>query len=482
VRIPEIDSQAENPTPGQALADKRQSEEAGSSGRAPGDPSAGEERLRLSRILTFATPAVGIGFMFFLVNLYLMKFSTDVLLIAPGVMGTIFGISRIWDALSDPIVGYLSDRTKTRLGRRRPWLLASLPPAAIVFVLVWSPPGGLSPRMLVVWMALGVIGFYTAMTLFAVPHASLGAALSTDHDERNRVFAWRHLFFMSGAFLAIAGMHLLITAEAPRETARALSLGAAVALAALILIAVPRMRERPEYMSRAGKPPFAALADVLANPHSRLLLSVVLIENMGVATITILTPYASEYLIGTPRMTPIYILGYMTASIATVLLWSRLAGTFDKKPLWILSMLVSGVAFGGMYFAGRGDWQWILAFSTLGGAAAGCGAVMGPSIQADVIDWDEHRTGERKEGTYFAAWNFVFKGSAGLTLLLTGAALQFAGFEPNVEQSESSQSAIRDLFSLLPFCTYLLGALLLSRFRLDRSAHSAIRAELDSRS
>jgi len=180
-------------------------------------------------------------------------------------------------------------------------------------------------------------------------------------------------------------------------------------------------------------------------------------------------------------MTPLYILAYLSASVATVLLWSRLARIFDKKPLWIFSMVLSGAAFGGMYFGGRGDWQWILALSALGGAGGGCGAVVAPSIQSDVIDWDEHRTGERKEGTYFAAWSFVFKGSVGLTLLLTGSVLQATGFVPNVEQTPTSEAAIRALFSLLPLCTYLIGALLLSRFRLDRRAHRAIRAELDRR-
>ena len=87
--------------------------------------------------------------MMLLVNLYVMKFATDVLLIAPGVMGVIFGISRVWDAVSDPLVGYLSDRSKNRLGRRRSWLLFSILPLAGMFIWVFSPPGSLSAGMLI---------------------------------------------------------------------------------------------------------------------------------------------------------------------------------------------------------------------------------------------------------------------------------------------------------------------------------------------
>ena len=191
-------------------------EQASEGASTSGSVSVSDERTPLSAILIYASPAPCIGFMFFLVSMYLMKFSTDVLLIAPGVMGLIFGISRIWDGISDPLAGYFSDRTNTRIGRRRPWLLASLVPIVAVFLMVWSPPQMLTGTALVVWMAVGVIGFYTAMTIFGVPHASLGAELSMSYDDRNRVFGWRHICFMSGAFLAIGGMRLLIASDAPR--------------------------------------------------------------------------------------------------------------------------------------------------------------------------------------------------------------------------------------------------------------------------
>jgi GPH family glycoside/pentoside/hexuronide:cation symporter len=440
-----------------------------------------DERTPLSAILIYASPAPCIGFMFFLVSMYLMKFSTDVLLIAPGVMGLIFGLSRIWDGISDPLAGYFSDRTNTRIGRRRPWLLASLVPIVVVFLMMWSPPQMLTGSALVLWMAVSVIGFYTAMTIFGVPHASLGAELSMSYDDRNRVFGWRHICFMSGAFLAIGGMRLLIASDTPRATASTLALVASLVTVAVMLFCVVRVRERPEHLGRGAQNPFLAFRDVLKNPHARVLLIVALIEHLGSANITILTPYAAHYIIGTPELTPFFVLCYMVAAVSTALFWVRLAKRYDKKRLWMFSMVLTGLSFGGMFFWGEGDWIPIALLATLGGVGGGCGPVIAPSIQSDIIDYDEYMTGQRKEGAYFAAFSFAFKGSAGLTLMFTGFVLQFSGFEPNVEQTETAKLAIRSLFALFPMVSLWCGALLLSRFALNREEHAEVRNALDAR-
>ena len=443
--------------------------------------SISEERVPLSAILIYASPAPCIGFMFFLVSLYLMKFSTDVLLIAPGVMGAIFGISRIWDGISDPLAGYFSDRTNTRIGRRRPWLLASLVPIVVIFLMMWSPPQWLTGSALVVWMAVSVIGFYTAMTIFTVPHASLGAELSMSYDDRNRVFGWRHIAFTSGAFVAIGGMLLLVNSDEPRVTANHLAVGVCMVTVVAMVFCVTRVRERPEHLGRGAENPFRAFRDVLKNPHARRLLIVALIEHLGSANISILTPYAAHYIIGTPHLTPFFVLCYMVAVVSTALFWVRLAKRYDKRRLWMFSMMLTGLSFGGMFLCGEGDWIPVALLATLGGVGGGCGPIVAPSIQSDIIDFDEYQTGERKEGAYFAAFSFAFKGSTGLTLMLTGFVLQVSGFVPNVEQTETAKFAIRSLFALFPFVSLWCGALLLSRFALNREEHGLVRAALDAR-
>ena len=171
------------------------------------------DRLGWKTIVAYGAPGVGVGYMYLLINLYIMKFSTDVLLIAPSVMGIIFGVSRIWDAVSDPLVGYISDRSKFKIGRRRSWLLISIIPVSLAFIMVFSPLQTLEGKWLIAWMAVGVIGFYSAMTIFIVPHLSLGAELTPNYHERSRLYGLRHVAYTLGSIIALYSMYLLTVAE-----------------------------------------------------------------------------------------------------------------------------------------------------------------------------------------------------------------------------------------------------------------------------
>jgi sugar (glycoside-pentoside-hexuronide) transporter len=453
-------------------------------------PSRGD-RITWGAVGAYSAPGVGAGYMFLLLSLYVMKFSTDVLLIAPAVMGAIFSASRIWDAFFDPIVGYLSDRTRHRWGRRRIWMLASVIPICATFIMLFSPPTGLSHFSLIVWMAVGVIGFYTATSLFFIPHLSLGAELTTDYHERSRLFGLRHLAFTAGSILALASMQIFINAEAQgqqatRDAAATVAWIASVLMFALILYAVWKLRERVEFQGSVKSNPYKAFGDVWRNPHARLLIIVTFIENVGSAAIGALTLYVAQYVVGRLDLAPLIILAYMLPSSLSVPMWIPLARRFGKVRLWIFSMLLTGVSFGAMFLlpftAEQTTRIWIIVVAAFfAGLAAGCGGTVGPSIQGDVIDYDEYLTGERKEGSYFSAWNFVFKSAAGAMLLLTGFVLQIAGFIPNQPQSFTTQVAMVSLYGAFPLVCYVIGAAIMLRFKLDEKEHSRIRAELDAR-
>jgi GPH family glycoside/pentoside/hexuronide:cation symporter len=438
-------------------------------------------RAGLSTILSFCAPTFGVGFMYFLVGLYMTPFATDVLLISPAAMGAIFMISRLWDAFSDPIAGYLSDRTRNRLGRRRPWLAASILPIGVVYVMLWSPPSLLEGPALTAWMALGVVGFYTAMTIFIVPHTALGAELTDSYHERTRIFGYRHVIWTIGAVVAVGGMQMIINATDSRTVAREASVGVALVTALLILLAVVGLRERPEFQGRGGDHPFRSFRDIWRNPHARLLLIVFFIENLGAATVLVLTFYVAKYVVLRPDLTGHFILAYMGASIVFVGIWLPLSRHFGKKRLWVASMLLTACSFGGMFFLDEGRIYLISFLAVMAGTAAGCGAMVGPAIQADVIDYDEYMTGQRKEGAYFAAWNFVFKSSVGIMSMATLWVLEIVGFRPNVEQTGTVKLAIVVLYSIVPLVCYLIGAILLGMFSLNEKEHRAIRIALDER-
>ena len=447
------------------------------------------ERLPRTTVFAYGLPGIGAGYMYLLIGLYVMKFSTDVLLISPLVMGLIFSASRIWDAISDPLVGYLSDRTRSRYGRRRTWMAASVIPIAGAFVMIFAPPTALSDTGLVIWMAVAIIGWYSMMTAFFVPHLSLGAELSTNYHERSRLFGYRHGFYTVGSILCLVTMQLLIGAEAEgpaaaRARALELSLPACVVMGAMILFAVSRLRERPEFQGRVTDKPLKAFADVWRNEHARLLIVVTLIENIGSAAIGVLTLYVAQYVVGAPAMAPLVILAYMVPSAASVPLWIPLSRRVGKIRLWMFSMLLTGFSFGGMFALAFIDMDLRLGLmfilAAFAGLAAGCGGTIGPSVQGDVIDYDEHRTGERKEGSYFAAWNFVYKSAFGIMLALTGFVLDLSGFVPNQPQTMTTQVWMVGLYGAFPLVCYSIGAALFSRFKLDEAAYREIRKELDS--
>jgi GPH family glycoside/pentoside/hexuronide:cation symporter len=438
-------------------------------------------------IIAYGAPAAGAGYMYLLLSLYIMKFATDILLIAPAVMGVIYSLSRIWDAISDPLVGYLSDRTTTRLGRRRTWILASCVPISASFYMVFAPPMSLTGDALVVWVAVAVIGFYSAMTLFFVPHLSLGAELSDNYHERSRMFGVRHAAYIIGSIFSLVSLYFLLEAgERVREVAEQLALLAVGVMFLLVIFSVVQLRERREFQGRMNAGPIKAFRDVWENPHARLLLVVTFIEFVGSSAIAVLTLYVTEYVVGAPAWAPLIILAYMLPSSASVPLWLPLSRRFGKIRVWMGGMILTGVSFGAMFFLPffadtTTRLIWIIVMAFFAGLANGCGGTIGPSVQGDVIDYDENLTGERKEGSYFAAWNFVQKSALGLMLLLTGFVLQWSGFIPNVPQSMTVQLSMVTLYSLFPLVCYGIGAFLFSRFKLDEKAYAEIRASLDAK-
>ena len=442
--------------------------------------------------IAYGMPGLGAGYMYLLMSLYVMKFSTDVLLIAPAVMGVIFSISRIWDAVSDPIAGYLSDRTTFKFGRRRTWMLLSFIPISFGFLAVFSPPESMQGQSLDLWMMIAILSFYSAITLFNVPHMALGAELSEDYHERTRLFGVRHIGFTVGSILSLVSMSLLISEEnSPtgdvRELASNLAFLAVAAMSLMIFFSVSRLKENPEFQNRVNKNPFKAFRDVWVNPHAKILIIVLFIENLGGAVIGVLTLYVTQYIVEAPAWAPLIIFAYMLPSALSVPLWIPLSKRFGKIRLWVFSLALTGISFGGIFiipFLDSVTERLIVMFigATLGGMAAGCGGAIGPSVKGDVIDYDEYLTGERKEGSYFAALNFVFKSATGIMLLVTGFVLQFSGFIPNQPQTMEVKIALISLYGLVPLVFYSLGAYLLhKKFTFGEKEHAAIKQQIKER-
>ncbi|MEE2897094.1 MAG: MFS transporter [Gemmatimonadota bacterium] len=438
-----------------------------------------EGHLSLGQILAYSLPAAPLIFMTFLVNLYLLKFTTDVLMIAPAVFGVAFATARVWDAISDPLAGYWSDRTRSRLGRRRPWLLAACLPMGIAFAAVWSPPQFDGPA-LEVWMGVAIFVYYTAQSAAYVPHLALGAEVTLDYHERSRLATGRGAFELLGMLLAAGAIGYLGAAQLPRVAGSQLSAGFALATVVLIALHVRFTRERDDFQGRGAASFRSAARDVLRNPHARILLFVFFIEMLSIGFLGVLFPFLAEH-VGSGLNPGVAMGAVMGVAAVSVPLWLRLSRRFGKRVPWMIGIAAKGTGFGLMYFIGTEvDIVSFLPIALIGAGQA-CTAILPTSIKADVIDYDELETGDRKEGAYFAAWNLVIKLASAVSIGASAFLLQWAGYQPNAaDQAPATLDALMALSSALPFVLHLLALALLFRFRLGPKEHARIRRALDT--
>lgn len=439
----------------------------------------------LSRTLvaTYSLPMIGANFALVLVMVYFPKYSIDTLLIAPATVGLVFGLARIWDAISDPFAGYLSDRTNTRIGRRRPWIAASILPLAWFTWMCWHPPSTLEGGALVAWMTISILGFNTAITVFLVPHQALGAELSEETHVRTRLFGVRQLAATVGAGLAmVGGVGTINAADDPRAAASLVALITIAVFVGTAAIAAVRLREPAGHRDRGGTSPYTSFGDVLRNPHARVILGVILVDNMGTGGVMVAMAFFVDYVIGVPEGIGLVFAFFIVSQLLAISAWVRLSRAIGKKRTWYTGVGVQTMGYLGVFFlVGEGDLWAMCALICFTAAGSVCASVMGSAILADVIDWDEFATGERKEGTYYAGYTLLYKSSSGVMAMVAGSALSAVEFAPNQVQDSDTQLVIRALVTLVPGAFILMGALLLTRFRLTEGEHARIKRELGLR-
>ena len=425
-------------------------------------------------LFVWALPSAGTTAMLWLVMVYLLKFSNDVLGVGPAVVGALFGLGRLWDAVSDPAVGFLSDRTTTRIGRRRPWIAAAALPTAVAFVALWSPPAALSGAALVVWLGVALLLLYTGLTAFQIPHASLGAELTEDHHARTGIFALRNGLESVGILIAIGCLAMLENASAPREAARSVAIGLALVSAVWMVGSALLLAERREHQGRGAQHPYRAFRDVWRNEHARQLFAVFFLSELGLASLAAAVPYVSGTMMGGDGMSGWILLAFLAPALISIPLWLPVARRLGKRNTWLLAAVLATLAFAGISLFGPGDELAFFVLAGVIGLTQGATRTLPHSIKADVIDVDELRTGERKEGAYFAAWNFVQKAAAGFSIALMGVMLEVSG----LAQGAPSEWGIRLVMSVMPALLVGGSALLLLGFRFGEAEHRAVRAQL----
>jgi GPH family glycoside/pentoside/hexuronide:cation symporter len=443
---------------------------------------AGAERLSTGQILTYGVPAFATSLILITVAIYLPNFYTDELGVTAGMLSWVFLAGRVWDAITDPIMGHISDRTRTRWGRRRPFFLLSAVPLAAAFYLIWSPDRSLSPNGLFLHLLVGYLALYTFWTVFAIPYASLGMELTPAYHERTRLFGGRQAFFLlgtAGGMLAPA-----LFAEAAGDLALGYQrMGAwfgGISLV-LILLAFFRLREPAAVPDAQTFPFFQGLRVTFRNKAFVVLLFVYMISLVGGSFIAPLTLYMAKYVIVAEWAVKYVMLAYLAGALLSIPLWLRLSARGGKNRTWITALVVGTVGYAAAYTYHEGTWVLWICLAVVVGAANGCTMTLGPAISADVIDSDELETGQRREGAFIGVWSFVDKAAVGLAVFIGLQGLQAVGYVPNVAQTPTVIAGLKFLYCLLPAICHLAALLIFLRFPITPEVHAGIRAQLDAR-
>ena len=264
-----------------------------------------DERLSIRQILSYGLPSFGTAMIIISVAIYLPNFYTDEVGVTAGMLSWVFLIGRIWDAVTDPLMGHLSDRTRTRWGRRRPYFLIAALPLWLLFYLIWSPDLSLPASTSFLYLLVYYLVLYTFWTIFSVPYVSLGMELTPAYHERTRLFAGRQGFLIAGT---VVGMLAPVTfAQAWGDKASGYSVMGAIfggVCALMILFTFSRVRERPGLSTGQSFPFIKGLGVTLRNRAFLVLLLVYLFSYVGGSFIAPLTLYMAKYVIKEERLQP----------------------------------------------------------------------------------------------------------------------------------------------------------------------------------
>ncbi len=443
-------------------------------------------KLSLATYLSYGTVAMPLALVAITFYVYIPKFYSDHVGVSLVVIGNVVLFSRVWDAIIDPAMGRISDGTRSRWGRRRPWILTAVLPLCVSFYLLLVPesnPGWVSPSA---WFAIFTVVFFLFWTMHAVPYESLGPELSFDYKERNRLFGVREGAFVLGTLFAAVIPYLYDSAfgeEMPAEKFFWLALGYGVFLLVSTFACVLFVKERP--LRPKTETPlrfFAALKQTLSNRPFRILLVAYTIGAFGGTLPATLILYYVEYVLGEETaFANLALIVYFLLGFCCLPFWVWLAGKIGKKEAWMGAMLVNTTAFAGVFFLGSGDATLYMVLVSCSAIGYGATLALPSSMQADVIDYDELKNGERNEGTFVGFWAVAKKLSAALGAGIGLQVLGATGYQPNIAQSEETVFALRFLYAAVPSICSFIAMCIAWKYPIDEDKHREIRAEIEAR-
>lgn len=446
----------------------------------------GSGRVPLLKKITYGLPAGALAVIGIPIYVYIPKFYTDVVGINVTILGYILFSVRIFDAVTDPMIGYISDRTTTSFGRRRPYIAVGSIFVVVLMFLLFNPPYA-SADVETIWFGVTIYALFLSWTIVTVPYESLGPEITFNYHERTSLFGIRDGFFIGGTLLAASTpaalqyiFGLADDVDGERTKFFYMSLLYAPLLIGSCWWCVVAVKERHPQTSNQSLELFSGLKQVIRNRPFMILLIAYTVSAIGNNLPATLILYYVEYVLQSD-LADLFLLLYFVTGVVFLPCWIYIAKRIGKKLTWLGSMALNTGAFVGVFFLGPGDVviYGILVF--LSGIGFGATLAIPSAIQADVIDYDELLTGERREGQYIGLWSISKKLAAALGIGVGLTALGMAGYAPNVEQTEDVQLVLRYLYALVPSLCNLLGILIAVAYPINDSLHGQIREAIQLR-
>lgn len=434
----------------------------------------------------YALPAFALAIIGIPVYVYIPKFYTDVVGIDIVLAGfLLFGV-RIFDAVTDPIMGTLSDRTRTRYGRRRPFIMIGSILIAVALAFLFNPPD-MSSTFNTLWFAFWIYLLFLFWTLVTVPYESLGPEITHEYHERTALFAWRDGFLIAGTLAAAASPAIVRaifqTGDDPagdRSTFFWISVIYAPLVVLMCAWCVRVIREKDYKPVVETGVSWRDFGTVFDNRPFMILLSAYTISAIGSNLPATLILYYVQYVLGSSQA-DLFLLLYFATGILLLPVWVRLAHRFGKKETWLASMAVNTGAFVGVFFLGPGDTAVYAILVVISGIGFGATLALPSAIQADVIDYDELKTGRRREGQYIGLWSIAKKLAAAVGVGVGLAALGAVGYTPNAQQTDNVLLALRVLYALVPSVCNLLAIAIALYYPISGAMHGRIRSAIRQR-
>jgi GPH family glycoside/pentoside/hexuronide:cation symporter len=444
------------------------------------------KRLSGGAKVGYGAGELGVAATEFFVRVYLLKLYVDTIGLSASVAGLVLALAVVWDAVTDPLMGEISDRTRSRFGRRRPWIGVGGLLTAGAFIVLFTPPPGAGQVAIAGYLLVAYMVFNTALTVIAVPHAALGGELSADPAIRNEVFGWRFLFANLGLVLGIVAPTVAAGRGGGAEQG-AVWLAAAVAVSGLLAVLATRGHDRADLSSGSG-PSVAALKNSLSavarSRAFRPLLAAYLVGSVGLTLNSSLALFYYEHrLLLDEREVFVWILLPFALVIAlSIGGWVLLSKRLGRRPTAFAGVFLLGLGTTIVYpLFPPGSLAGPVIWGLMGGLLVGSVFLFDATV-ADVVDVDEALRGVHREGVFFGVWRMVSKLARAVGLAVTGWLLDVVGFAPGaVEQTDEARWGLALAFGPGVGVLFIAGALLWLCVPIDEGVQARALAIIDRR-